>query len=103
MFPNSDIYGIHRPLVYMNMAMGGVSWRGPKNQHAAVDLHAFGGMSRGVFDAGTDGAGPGALTAHPKRTPGGALQQPDQPSVRAGRKPGSEPVPVHWAIGSRPT
>lgn len=62
-FPNSDIYGIHRPLVYMNMAMGGVSWRGPKNQHAALDLHAFGGMSRGVFDAGTDGAGPGALNS----------------------------------------
>lgn len=61
--PNADIYGIHRPLVYMNMGLGGVTWRGPRNQHAAVDLHALGGMSKGVFDAGTDGAGPGALSA----------------------------------------
>lgn len=61
--PNSDIYGIHRPLVYMNMGLGGGTWRGPRNQHAAVDLHALGGMSRGVFDGGTQGAGPGALSA----------------------------------------
>ena len=62
-FPVADVYGIHRPLVYMNMGMGGVTWRGPKNQHAALDLHAFGGMSHGVFDAGTDGAGPGAVNS----------------------------------------
>lgn len=62
-FPNSDIYGIHRPLVYMNMGLGGVTWRGPRNQHAALDLHALGGMSHGVFDGGTQGAGPGALSA----------------------------------------
>lgn len=62
-FPIADVYGIHRPLVYMNMLMGGVNWRGPRNQHAAVDLHAFGGESRGVFDAGTDGAGPGAVNS----------------------------------------
>ena len=62
-FPNADIYGIHRPLVYMNMGMGGVTWRGPRGQAAAIDLHALGGMSHGVFDAGTDGYGPGALSA----------------------------------------
>lgn len=61
--PNSDIYGIHRPLVYMNMGLAGVTWRGPRNQHAAVDLHALGGMSHGIFDGGTQGAGPGALSA----------------------------------------
>ena len=34
-FPIADVYGIHRPLVYMNMGLGGIQWRGPKNQHAA--------------------------------------------------------------------
>jgi hypothetical protein len=58
-FPNSEIYGIHRPLVYMNMGLVGAQYRGPKNQHAAMDFHAYGGISSGVFDAGTQGAGPG--------------------------------------------
>jgi hypothetical protein len=61
-FPNAVIYGIHRPLVYMNMGMFGAQYRGPKNQYAAIDYHAYGGVSHGVFDAGTQGAGftPGA-------------------------------------------
>jgi hypothetical protein len=58
-FPNADIYGIHRPLVYMNMALFGAQYRGPKNQYAAINFHGYGGVSRGVFDAGTQGAGPG--------------------------------------------
>jgi hypothetical protein len=29
-----------------------------QNQHAALDLHAYAGPSYGVFDAGTQGAGP---------------------------------------------
>jgi hypothetical protein len=58
-FPNAGIYGIHRPLVYMNMGLGGVQWRGPRNQHAAINYHAYGGIANGVFDAGTQGAGPG--------------------------------------------
>jgi hypothetical protein len=62
-FPNAEVYGIHRPLVYMNMGMGGVTWRGPRGQEAALDLHALGGMSHGVFDAGTAGFGPGSLGA----------------------------------------
>jgi hypothetical protein len=57
--PNASIYGIHRPLVYMNMGMGGVQYRWLKNQHAALDVHAYAGISSGVFDAGTQGAGPG--------------------------------------------
>jgi hypothetical protein len=60
-FPNAGPYGIHRPLVYMNMGMGGVQYRWLKNQHAALDVHAYGGMSAGVFDAGTQGAGVGAI------------------------------------------
>jgi len=57
--PNASIYGIHRPLVFMNMGMGGVQYRGPKNQHAAIDFHAYGGIASGVFDDGTQGAGAG--------------------------------------------
>jgi hypothetical protein len=53
----SNPYGISRPLVYMNMLMGGAQYRGPKNQHAAINFHAYGGMSNGVFDDGTAGNG----------------------------------------------
>jgi hypothetical protein len=60
-FPNGNIYGIHRPLVYMNMALFGAQYRGPKNQHAALNFHAYGGVANGVFDGGTQGAGPGAV------------------------------------------
>jgi len=56
-YPNAFIYGIHRPLVYMNMVLFGVQYRWVKNQYAALDLHAYGGPSYGVFDAGTYGAG----------------------------------------------
>ncbi|HWB32474.1 MAG TPA: hypothetical protein VG714_04810 [Acidobacteriaceae bacterium] len=58
---NAHIYGIHHPLVYMNMALFGAQYRGPKNQLAAINYHAYGGFSHGVFDAGTDGAGPGDI------------------------------------------
>ncbi len=57
--PNAGVYGIHRPVVYMNMGLFGAQYRGPKNQHAAVNYHAYGGVSLGVFDAGTQGAGAG--------------------------------------------
>jgi hypothetical protein len=57
-FP-AGVYGIHRPLVYMNMGLFGAQYRGPKNQHAAINYHAYGGVASGVFDAGTQGAGPG--------------------------------------------
>ena len=57
--PNAGIYGIHRPLVYMNAGMAGIQYRGPKNQHAAINYHALAGGAFGVFDAGTQGAGPG--------------------------------------------
>lgn len=58
-FPNAEIYGIHRPVVYMNDALFGVQYRWLKNQHAALNLHGYGGIADGVFDAGTQGAGPG--------------------------------------------
>lgn len=46
-----DPYDISRPLVYMNMLMVGAQYRGPKNQFAAIDYHAFIGAAKGVFDA----------------------------------------------------
>jgi hypothetical protein len=58
-YPNASNFGIHRPLVYMNMGLAGVQYRWLKNQHAALNLHAYGGLAHGVFDAGTQGAGPG--------------------------------------------
>jgi len=59
---DANPYVISRPLVYMNMGLLGAQYRGPKNQHAALDFHAYGGLSHGVFDAGTAGAGPVAGT-----------------------------------------
>ena len=42
-----------RPLVYMNMGLFGAQFRGPKNQHAALNLHAYGGVANGVFNSST--------------------------------------------------
>jgi hypothetical protein len=64
-FPIGNAFGIHRPLVYMNMGLAGVQYRGPKNQYAALNYHALGGIASGVFDGGTQGAGatPGVSAA----------------------------------------
>lgn len=53
----SNVYGISRPLVYMNMGMAGGQYRWVKNQYAAIDLHGYGGISHGIFDGGTAGNG----------------------------------------------
>jgi hypothetical protein len=42
-----------RPLVYMNMGLFGAQFRGPKNQHAALNFHAYGGVANGVFNSST--------------------------------------------------
>ena len=59
--PTAEIYGIHRPLVFMNDALFGVQYRWLHNQHAALTPHAYGGIAMGVFDDGTQGAGPGNI------------------------------------------
>lgn len=46
-FPNSDL---SRPLVVQYTGMGGVQYRGPKNQFAAINYHAYAGAMHGVFD-----------------------------------------------------
>jgi hypothetical protein len=37
------------------MGLGGVEYRWLKNQHAALNVHDYGGIAYGVFDAGTAG------------------------------------------------
>jgi hypothetical protein len=44
-----------RALVALQMGMGGVQWRGPKNQYAALNYHAYAGMASGSFDHSTSG------------------------------------------------
>ncbi len=47
---NANGSGINnRPLVYMNIGMLGVQYRGPKNQYVAVDYHAYAGVASGIF------------------------------------------------------
>jgi len=64
-FSLAKVYGIHRPLAYMNMGLGGVQYRWLKNQHAALNVHAYGGIAYGVFDAGTAGSGAGDVGRTP--------------------------------------
>ncbi len=45
-FPNSDL---SRPLVVQYTGMGGVQYRGPKNQFAAISYHAYAGAMHGNF------------------------------------------------------
>ena len=56
--PQAKVFGIHRPLVFVNAALFGVQYRWIANQHVAVTPHAYGGIAMGVFDDGTQGAGP---------------------------------------------
>ncbi len=46
-FPNSDL---SRPLVVQYTGMGGVQYRGPKNQFGAINYHAYAGAMHGIFD-----------------------------------------------------
>jgi hypothetical protein len=45
---------IHGPFIYEHQALGGVSVRGPKNQHAAVNFHLLVGGAYGVFNSALD-------------------------------------------------
>jgi hypothetical protein len=68
---NPNIYRVDRPVVYMNAIMFGAQYRGPKNQYAAINYHAYAGPSFGVFDAGTGGQPPQLFGLYTNRT--GAL------------------------------
>ena len=53
-FPSPGSNNPSRELVYMNMGMLGVTYRGPKNHYAAIDYHALVGASDGVFNGPTN-------------------------------------------------
>ncbi len=40
----------NRIVIFQNIGMGGVQYRGPKNRYAAVDYHALAGITYGTFD-----------------------------------------------------
>jgi hypothetical protein len=64
---NPNFYYVNRPVVYMNMVLFGAQYRGPKNQYAALNYHAYAGPSYGVFNGGTNGQPPqlfGLYTNH---------------------------------------
>ena len=48
--PSPASFKPSRQLVYMNMALAGVQYRGPKNHYAAINYHAYIGAADGVFD-----------------------------------------------------
>jgi hypothetical protein len=53
-FPPSCNLGVNnRPLVYLNTGMVGGQYRWLKNQYAALNLHAYGGVSHGTFTYST--------------------------------------------------
>ncbi len=49
-FPSPGSFRPSRQLVYLNMGMLGVQYRGPKNHYAAINYHAFIGAADGVFN-----------------------------------------------------
>jgi hypothetical protein len=60
--PNVNGTGINnRPLVYMNIGMLGVQYRGPKNQYLAVNYHAYGGVASGIFSYSLKNADPNRI------------------------------------------
>lgn len=57
--PAAQVHGIQtRPFVTQNVFMGGVTYRGPRNQHAALTFHALAGGSAGNFTHSTNGLDP---------------------------------------------
>jgi hypothetical protein len=51
--PSPASFNPSRQLVYMNIGMAGVQFRGPKNHYAAVNYHALVGVAHGTFDGPT--------------------------------------------------
>lgn len=50
---NPTPYIAGRPLVSLNMGMLGAQYRGPKNQYAALNYHAYFGIAHGAFNHDT--------------------------------------------------
>jgi hypothetical protein len=45
---------IHGPFVYEHQFLGGATFRGPRNQHAALNFHVLAGGAYGVFNSALD-------------------------------------------------
>lgn len=54
-------YGIQGPLVSEYLFLGGPEYRGPRNEHAAVNFHALIGGAYGVYDADLGRIPPGMV------------------------------------------
>jgi hypothetical protein len=55
-------FNIHGPFVYEHQALGGISFRGPRSEHAALTFHALAGGAYGVFNSALNpGVTPGQL------------------------------------------
>jgi hypothetical protein len=52
--PSPASFRPSRQLVFLNMGMAGVQYRGPKNHYAAVDYHALVGVAHGQFEGPTN-------------------------------------------------
>lgn len=52
-FPSPGSANPARQLVFLNMGMAGVTYRGPKNHYAAIDYHALIGAANGDFNGPT--------------------------------------------------
>jgi hypothetical protein len=63
--PSPASFKPSRQLVYMNMGLAGVQYRGPRNHYAAINYHAYIGAADGVFD-GPSGYNVGLYTNRTK-------------------------------------
>jgi hypothetical protein len=62
----------NRVVVMQSIIAGGLEYRGPKNRYAALDLHAFGGGSTGIFDYAVNHyPGGSPVSSCPTNTTGG--------------------------------
>jgi hypothetical protein len=61
-------YNLNRVVVYQEIGAGGASWRGPKNRYVAIDYHALGGVTHGVFDNAIINYPPGSQGVLPPTT-----------------------------------
>ena len=50
-FPSASVINpTTRPLIALYSGLAGAQYRGPKNQRAALNFHAYGGLAHGSFD-----------------------------------------------------
>jgi hypothetical protein len=54
-------WGIQGPLVSEYLFLAGPEYRGPRNEHAAVNFHALAGGAYGIYDSDLKGHPPGAV------------------------------------------